>query len=152
MMGYLEVILPISLLFIAFLLKLAVNQDWKNVPNLIQNICELPADIIFLALSFCVAFTISDKNNHGIGLSYCFIGVGIAILIVYVRKICVDLFLSKKKIWILLFLINLIISVFAINQSIKLIINRVDETVKQESIEQNGNTENTKEEQTKIKN
>lgn len=151
-MGYLEVILPISLLFIAFLLKLAVNQDWKNVPNLIQNICELPADIIFLALSFCVAFTISDENNHGIGLSYCFIGVGIAILIVYVRKICVDLFLSKKKIWILLFLINLIISVFAINQSIKLIINRVDETVKQESIEQNGNTENTKEEQTKIKN
>ena len=133
-MEHLEIILPTSLLAIAFLLKLVVSQSWKDVPNIIQNICELPVDIIFLALSFAVAFTISSSNNHGTGLSYCFIGVGIAILVVFIRKICVDLFLSKKWIWILLCLMNLLISGAAINKSINLIIdkpsaNEVEQTI-----------------------
>jgi len=134
-MENLEIILPISLLAIGFLLKLVVSQNWKDVPNIIQNICELPVDIIFLALSFTVAFTISSSDNHGIGLSYCFIGVGIAILIVYLRKICVDLFLSKKKLWILLCLVNLLISGFAIKESINLIINKVTDKNEQVIIE-----------------
>lgn len=142
-MTHLEIILPISLLAIAFLLKLVVSQSWSDLPNIIQNVCELPMDIIFLALSFAVAFTISSSDNHGIGLTYCFIGVGIAILVVLIRKICLDLFLSKKWFWIPLFFANLLISIAAIDQSVNLIIgehsvNEVDlETINNQSKDNN---------------
>jgi len=126
-MERLEIILPLALLGIAFLLKLLVSQSWKDIPNIIQNICELPVDITFLALSFAVAFTISNSDNHGIGLTYCFIGVGVAILVVAIRKICIDLFFMKRKLWVVLCLINLLISSFAISKSVYLII---DETIK----------------------
>jgi hypothetical protein len=122
-MEELKVILPITLLAIGFLLKLVVSRHWNDIPNIIQNICELPVDIIFLALSFAVAFAISDVNNHDIGLLYSFVGIGLAIFVLLLRKISMDLFIVKKKLWILLFLINLVIASLSITESIKLIIN-----------------------------
>ncbi len=122
-MNNIEIFLPIALLTIGFILKVVVGQDWKDVINLFQNICELPVDIIFLSLSFAVAFTITSSSNFGIGLSYCFIGVAFAILIILVRKISIDLLFDKKKIVILIVLINLTVSGFVIRESIKLIIN-----------------------------
>lgn len=123
-MEELKVILPITLLAIGFLLKLVVSRHWDDLPNIINNICELPVDIIFLALSFAVAFAISGVDNHDIGLLYSFVGIALAILVLLIRKISMDLFLVEKKLWILLFLINLLISSFAITVPINLIINK----------------------------
>ena len=127
-MEHLQIILPSVLLLIGFLLKLLVGRNY-DMPATIQAICELPVDIIFLALSFTVAFTITKVDNQSSGLFYCFIGIATAILIVLLWRISVDQFLKKSKWWILLLFINLTIAGFAIKKSVSLVI----ETEKVES-------------------
>lgn len=92
------------------------------MPATIQAICELPVDIIFLALSFTVAYTITRIDNQSSGLFFCFIGIAIAILIVLLWRISIDKFLKSSKLWILLLFINLIIAGFAIMKSVNLVI------------------------------
>lgn len=120
-MEHLQIILPSVLLLIGFLLKLLVGRKY-DMPATIQAICELPVDIIFLALSFTVAFTITKVDNQSSGLFYCFIGIATAILIVLLWRISVDQFLKKSKWWILLLFINLTFAGFAINKSVSLVI------------------------------
>lgn len=120
-MEHLQIILPSVLLLIGFLLKLLVGRKY-DMPATIQAICELPVDIIFLALSFTVAFTITKVDNQSSGLFYCFIGIATAILIVLLWRISVDQFLKKSKWWILLLFINLAIAGFTINKSVSLVI------------------------------
>ena len=96
-MEHLQIILPSVLLLIGFLLKLLVGRNY-DMPATIQAICELPVDIIFLALSFTVAFTITKVDNQSSGLFYCFIGIATAILIVLLWRISVDQFLKKSRI------------------------------------------------------
>lgn len=124
-MEELKVILPITLLVIGFLLKLVVSRHWNDIPNFIQNICELPVDIIFLALSFSVAFAISGLGNHDFGLLYSFVGIGLAIVVLLFRKISMDLFMENKIIWFsFILLLNIIISSISITESVYLIINK----------------------------
>ncbi|MCM4150924.1 hypothetical protein DHD05_04900 [Arenibacter sp. N53] len=120
-MEHLQIILPSVLLLIGFLLKLLVGRKY-DMPATIQSVCELPVDIIFLALSFTVAFTITKVDNQSSGLFYCFIGIATAILIVLLWRISVDQFLKKSRWWILLLFINLSIAGFAINKSVSLVI------------------------------
>ena len=133
-MEHLGIILPASLVGIGFLLKLAVNQSWKDFPFIIQKLCELPVDMIFLALSFAVGFTISNSNNSASGLFYCFLGLAAAILIVYFQKICTDLFESENNWWILILVGNLLISGGALSQSIVVIID--DSPIQTELLEE----------------
>jgi len=120
-MQNLEVILPFVLLILGFLLKLLVGRSW-DTPRTIQSVCELPVDIIFLALSFTVAFTISKTQNQAIGLLYCLLGIIFSILIVFLWKVSLDMFNRNKKIWLLILLVNLFISGYGIRESVKLII------------------------------
>jgi hypothetical protein len=120
-MEHLQIILPAVLLLIGFLLKLLVGRNY-DMPATIQAICELPVDIIFLALSFTVAYTITRINNQSSGLFYCFIGIAVAILIVLLWRISIDQFLKSSKLWMLLLFINLIIAGFAIKKSVNLVI------------------------------
>jgi len=120
-MEHLQIILPSVLLLIGFLLKLLVGRNY-DMPATIQAICELPVDIILLALSFTVAFTITKVDNQSSGLFYCFIGIATAILIVLLWRISVDQFLKKNKWWILLLFINLTIAGFAVFKSVSLVI------------------------------
>ncbi len=120
-MEHLQIILPSVLLLIGFLLKLLVGRNY-NMPATIQAICELPVDIIFLGLSFTVAFTITKVDNQSSGLFYSFIGIATAILIVLLWRISVDQFLKKRKWWVLLLFINLMIAGFAIKKSVSLVI------------------------------
>ncbi|MEB8328658.1 hypothetical protein OO009_04760 [Flavobacteriaceae bacterium KMM 6897] len=120
-MEHLQIILPSVLLLIGFLLKLLVGRKY-DMPATIQSVCELPVDIIFLALSFTVAFTITRVDNQSSGLFYCFIGIATAILIVLLWRISVDQFLKGSKLWILMLFTNLIIAGFAIKKSVSLVI------------------------------
>jgi hypothetical protein len=120
-MEHLQIILPSVLLLIGFMLKLLVGRKY-DMPATIQSICELPVDIIFLALSFAVAFTITKVDNQSSGLFYCFIGIATAILIVLIWRISVDQFIKNSKWWVLLLLINLAIAGLAIKTSVSLVI------------------------------
>lgn len=120
-MNNLQIILPSVLVFIGFLLKLLVGRKY-DLPATIQAVCELPVDIVFLALSFAVAFTITKVDNQSSGLFYCFIGIATSILIVLLWRISVDQFLRGNNFWILILFLNLMIAGFAIKESVKLVI------------------------------
>lgn len=122
-MNHLDILLPAILLIIAFLLKLVVDRN-VDVPNTIQAICELPVDILFLALSFVVGFTISSKENMSDGLLCCYVGIAIAVVVVVLWRKSIKLFLVGNKLWLLLFFINLSIAGYTINLSIDIITNK----------------------------
>lgn len=130
-MDHLEILLPGILLLIAFLLKLVVDRS-LDVPNAIQAVCELPVDILFLALSFVVAHTIANKNNVNEGLVFCYVGIASAIIVVVLWRKSLKYFLVDNKIWILLFFINLCISGYTIKKSVDLIM--PVETVKNNTV------------------
>jgi hypothetical protein len=119
-MEHLQIILPTVLLLIGFLLKLLIGRKY-DLPATIQAICELPVDIVLLSLSFVVAFTIAKVDNHTTGLFYCFIGFAVTILNVLLWRVSIDQFLKGTKLWILFLVFNLILSGFAINKSVSLI-------------------------------
>jgi chromate transport protein ChrA len=120
-MEHLDLILPCMLVVIAFLLKLVVDRS-VEASNTIQAIIELPVDIIFLALTFSVAYTLTKTENQADGLFYGFVGIAFAIIIVLIWKKAQNLLLKGSYWWILLLFINLGISVFAVKQSIDLVI------------------------------
>lgn len=124
-MEQLQIILPTVLLLIGFLLKLLIGRKY-DLPATIQAICELPVDIVLLSLSFVVAFTIAKVDNQTSGLFYCFIGFAATILNVLLWRVSIDQFLKGTKLWILFLLLNLILSGFAINKSVSLIMQTED--------------------------
>lgn len=67
-----EIILPITLVILRFILKLYIDKSGK-VLLMIKSLYELPVDIIFLALSFVAVFTISSEENAREGVLYCFV-------------------------------------------------------------------------------
>lgn len=119
-MEHLQIILPTVLLLIGFLLKLLIGRKY-DLPATIQAICELPVDIVLLSFSFAVAFTIAKVDNQTTGLFYCFIGFSVTILNVLLWRVSIDQFLKGTKLWILFLVLNLILSGFAINKSVSLI-------------------------------
>lgn len=119
-MQHLQIILPTVLLLIGFLLKLLIGRKY-DLPATIQATCELPVDIVLLSLSFVVAFTIAKVDNQTTGLFYCFIGFAATILNVLLWRVSIDQFLKGTKLWILFLVLNLILSGFAINKSVNLI-------------------------------
>ena len=121
-MQHLNVILPLTLLLIGFLLKLFIGRNIET-PHLIKALCELPVDIMFLALSFGIAFTISNANHQAEGLAYCFAGLAIAIVVVVLWRLSVNIYLKKGKyFWVIILAINLFISGIGIKMSVELII------------------------------
>jgi len=122
-MENLDIILPIVLLLLAFILKLSIDRSIE-VPNLIQAICELPVDMVFLAISFLVAFTIGKLEDTGKGLCFCFVFIFIAVLVVILWRKCLKFFEIGNKLWILLLIINIAISTFSLFQSMNVLLRK----------------------------
>lgn len=120
-MEHLNIVLPGLLVMIAFLLKLVVDRS-VEIPNTIQAVIELPVDIVFLALTFSVAYTLTRSENQASGLFYAFVGIAFAIVIVLVSKKTQKLFISDNKWWILLIFINITLSGFTVVESVQLVI------------------------------
>ena len=120
-MEHLNIILPGLLVLIAFLLKLVVDRS-VEIPNTIQAIIELPVDIVFLALTFSVAFTLTSVENQANGLFYGFVGFAFAIVVVLLWKKTQKFFISGSKWWILLIFLNLSLSGYAVIKSVELVI------------------------------
>jgi hypothetical protein len=91
-----EYILPIAILILAFILKLFIDRS-VEATVFIQALYELPVDIVFLALSFLAAHTISITENQEKALLFCFVLTIIATLNVIVLRRALKL-LDKKSI------------------------------------------------------
>lgn len=120
-MGDLNLILPVVLVLIAFSLKLVVGKD-VQFADALQTTIELPVDIIFLALSFVVAFTLSKVENHTTGLCHCFIGIVFAILVVFLSNRTQKMFLKNNKWFFLLLFVNLSVASYTVYYSIDLLV------------------------------
>ena len=102
MINNLEIVLPIAVLFLSFLLKLCIDRSIE-VPLFVRSIYELPVDIIFLTISFLVAYTISSNNNlKNNGLYYCFIFLIVSIVNVIIWRRAVKLFEVNRILWSIL--------------------------------------------------
>jgi hypothetical protein len=119
MINHLDVVLPIAVLLLSFLLKLCIDRS-VEIPLFVRSIYELPVDIIFLTISFLVAYTISTndelKNN---GLYYCFIFLIVSIVNVIIWRRAVKLFELEKLSWsIILTSINFAVTIYCLNIAI----------------------------------
>lgn len=140
-MEHLEIILPITLLFLAFVLKLSIDRSIE-VPNIIQAICELPVDMIFLSISFLIAYTISKPTDPSNGLFFTLAFIVIAVLTVILWRKSLKLFERKNNWWILLLLINMAISTLSIFQSMYILLEKEQEETGNKTevkIEKDGN-------------
>ena len=140
-MEHLEIILPITLLFLAFVLKLSIDRSIE-VPNIIQAICELPVDMIFLSISFLIAYTISKPTDPSNGLFFTLAFIVIAVLTVILWRKSLKLFERKNNWWILLLLINMAISTLSIFQSMNILLEKEQEETGNKTevkIEKDGN-------------
>ncbi len=107
----LNIILPIAILILAFLLKLFIDRN-VEIPLIIRSIYELPVDIIFLSISFIAAFTISTGIEKNEGLFYCFVYLIVAIINVIIWRRTIKLFERGKTFWsIILTLVNFFITI-----------------------------------------
>ena len=122
-MEHLEIILPVALLFLAFILKLSIDRSIQTA-NMIESICELPVDMIFLAISFLVAYTISTQSNPSNGLFYTISFIGLAVINVILWRKSLKLYDNRNKWWILLFFLNVVISSWAILQSMTVLLDK----------------------------
>lgn len=117
-----EVLLPIVLLVLAFLLKLFIDRS-VDLPLFIQSVMELPVDIAFLASSFVIAYTIAFTTQHNDGILYFLIYViGSIIVILGWRR--AERFLDDSKYFsaVLLVVICYGLAISGIVISIKLLI------------------------------
>lgn len=118
----LNVFLPIALIVIAFLLKLFMDRS-VNAPLAVKSLYELPVDILFLALSFIVAFTITASKNINDGLAHFFVFFIVILFSVVGWRRSIKLFESGwKKISASIFVINFAAASYCLILSIKLIV------------------------------
>jgi hypothetical protein len=120
-MEKLELILPIALLFLSFLLKLMVDRSVEK-PTAIKAFCELPVDMIFLSISFLIAYILADDKKQTQGLLIWIIYLILAIGIVFVWRRCV-LYYDKgdTKSWLTLLFMNLFVTIACLVFSIGLL-------------------------------
>jgi 4-hydroxybenzoate polyprenyltransferase len=92
----LDIVLPILLLALGFVLKLVVDRA-VGLVEFIQSLFELPTDIAFLAISMVVAFTISSPANNSEGLAWLIAYlVGVIVVVVMWRR-SIKLLIETKR-------------------------------------------------------
>lgn len=143
-MNYLEIILPLTLLILSFVYKLFIDQS-IDIPIAIKSLCELPVDMIFLSISFLLAFTISDNENRDEGLVYWVIFIIIASVVVFLWRRSVKSYDNgKNKTFLSLLAINLLITILCLITSINFLSSNKEKTEQTEQTEQTNNNNKTK--------
>lgn len=87
--------LPIALLVLIFLFRLLIDRR-ISVTDLIVSLLEFPASILYVGLSFVLAFTISSKENLETGLLVFVIYLAIAFLVIFFGRRAVTYFEGNK--------------------------------------------------------
>lgn len=118
-MGNLEIIMPVIILVVSFLLKLLIDRS-ITLNDLIVSGLELPVDILFVALSLIVGFTLAPNNDVKEGLLWFSSYIAIGVFIVFLWRRSTALYTQQKNYYIFA-LLNYIFSLSAIVISINLI-------------------------------
>lgn len=116
-----------------------------EAPVAIKAICELPVDMIFLSISFLIAFIISNDENRNDGLLYWIVYLIISIGVVFVWRRSIKVYeTGQNKSWLALIFVNLFITITCLIISINLLmkpeIPSKNENVEPNKTEINGNS------------
>lgn len=121
-MDKLEILLPIALVVIAFILKVFMDRS-ATAPLLIRSLYELPVDILFLSLSFSTAAIITTQSLAGKGLLYLFLLFIATLVVVVAWRRSILLFENDRKGWsAILFVVNAAGSGYCLSKAISLLI------------------------------
>ena len=93
-----------------------------EAPVAIKAICELPVDMIFLSISFLIAFIISNDENRNDGLLYWIVYLILSIGVVFLWRRSIKVYEDgKNKSWLILMAINLFVTIICLIISINLL-------------------------------
>ena len=92
-----EIIMPIILIGLAFLLKLFIDRT-VTVPDTISSILDLPADIAFFSLSVIVSFTITKPENIDLGLMYFSSAIVLSLVVIFLWRRSIASFNSGARV------------------------------------------------------
>jgi len=121
-MEHCEIILPISILFLAFMLKLFIDRS-AEAPLIVKSLYELPVDIIFLTVSLLAGLTITKKPDNSHELTTLVIFIIVAIINVIIWRRAIKLFEDNYKWWsIVPTVLNYCITIFCLITTINLLI------------------------------
>ena len=125
MVLHLNIFLPIALVIMAFLLKLFMDQS-ATIPLFIRSLYEVPVNVVFLALSFTTAFTISAVQNTSSGMFHIYFLFIVALINVVCWRRSVTLFESSHHFWsAVVFVINGVLSGYSLYRAIELLVPEV---------------------------
>ncbi|WP_449435079.1 hypothetical protein [Pedobacter steynii] len=117
-MTHLDITLPFLILGMTYVVKLMIDENVDKV-KAICSMCELPIDMIFLAISFLIAIVISDASNRNEGLFYMLLFMVLAMLNVFLAKRSIRMYQAHvNNKWVWLFVLNLFITVLCLRCSI----------------------------------
>ncbi len=123
-MSALEIFLPAIVLLLSFLMKLFVDRT-ATIPLAIETTYDLPIDIVFLGLTFCAAFAITNPDHIGPGLVHFSIYICIAVVSIVLSRRSNKLFdESQIGASVIAFLLNFTIAAIALVESIELVSGR----------------------------
>jgi len=130
-MSSLEIILPILLIFITYILKLFIDQV-VDLPAAIKSVCELPIDIVFLSISLLIAIVISNASNRNVGLVCMLANFIAAVLIIFLSKRSASNFISgTNNQWRIFLSLNMFISIMSLCISISMLTPVVEKKAQQ---------------------
>lgn len=94
-MSYDSFTFPVLLLALLFAFKVLIGQS-VSVVVFIRTLLELPIDIVFVSLSFIVAFILFSGPDVSAGLRYFIIYIIVAALVVFLCRRSVQTFESDR--------------------------------------------------------
>jgi len=125
MTQHLNVVLPIALVAMAFILKLFMDRS-ATVPLIIRSLYEVPVDVLFLSLSFTTAYTITNTTNISTGMCHLYIFFIIALFAVVLWRRSIVYFERERHfLSAILFVINGSCSGVVLYRAINLIVAQV---------------------------
>ncbi len=118
----------------------------RNVeaPIAIKAMCELPVDMIFLSISFLIAYIISTETKQSQGLLYWIVYLIIAVGVVFFWRRSILIYeKGKNKSWLFLLAINLFVTITCLMISINLLqdLKQQNDVEEPNKIENNGTTD-----------
>lgn len=125
MTQHLDVVLPIALVAMAFILKLFMDRS-ATAPLIIRSLYEVPVDVMFLALSFTTAYTIADLSHVGLGMCHLYVFLIVALVAVVLWRRSLLLFEREHRFWsAVLFTINGAAAGYVLFRAINLLAGKV---------------------------
>lgn len=119
MLKYLDIYLPIALLVLSALLRLLIDRQ-VGKQEFIETLCEVPVDLIFLAMSFILAFIVAKPNleRQATGLSTLILFVILSFVIALLRRRTINDASSPNWRWAARLTLNFLLSLTALVSSI----------------------------------